>query len=114
MDDVLYFHVTLEPHHKHSGSTTGGRIIFLAAVPVETAKKAASDPDDKEGWRKEAEHLAAELLPIAMTGRPREDGEDVMRLSCHAVPRPFADLLEHTADAEKDGVRLWLLGTNVE
>jgi hypothetical protein len=114
MDEVLYFHVTLEPHHKHSGSITGGRIIFLAAVPVEAAKKAASNPDDEDACRKEAEHLAAELLPIAMTGRPREGGEDVMRFSCHAVPRPFEDLLEHTADAEKDGVRLWLLGTNAE
>ena len=56
----------------------------------------------------EAEHIAAELLPMAMTGHPREEGEDVMRFSCHAVPEPYEGLLEHTADAEKDGVRLWL------
>jgi hypothetical protein len=49
-----------------------------------------------------------------MTGHPREEGEDVMRFSCHAVPEPSEDLLEHTADAEKDGVRLWLLGAKVE
>jgi hypothetical protein len=59
-------------------------------------------------------HLAAELLPIAMTGHPREEGEDVMRFSCHAVPGPSEDLLEDTAEAEKDGVRLWLLGAKVE
>jgi hypothetical protein len=58
--------------------------------------------------------LATELLPMAMTGHPRQEGEDVMRLTCHAVPKPSEDLLQHTADAQKGGVRLWLLGSNVE
>jgi hypothetical protein len=49
-----------------------------------------------------------------MTGHPKGEGEDAMRLSCHAVPRPSEDLLEHTPDAEKEGVRLWLLGAKVE
>jgi hypothetical protein len=114
VDEVLYFHVALQPHHKHSGSITGGRFLFLAEVPVDAAKKTATNPDDEDALRQEAEHLAAELLPIAMTGHPREEGEDVMRFSCHAVPEPSEDLLEHTADAEKDGVRLWLLGAKVE
>jgi len=37
-----------------------------------------------------------------------------MRTSYHAIPRPPDYLIERTADAEKDGVRLWLLGANVE
>ena len=49
-----------------------------------------------------------------MTGHPRDEGEDVMRFSCHAIPQPSVDLLEYTADAEKDGVRLWLLGAKGE
>jgi hypothetical protein len=114
MDEVLYFHVTLEPHHKHSGSITGGKILFLAEVPVDAARKTATNPDDEDALHLEAERIAAELLPIAMTGHPREQGEDVMRFSCHAVPRPSEDLLGHTADAEKGGVRLWLLGANAE
>ena len=54
------------------------------------------------------------LTPVAMTGRPRQEGEDVMRASFHAIPHPPEDILERSADAEKDGVRVWLLGTNVE
>jgi hypothetical protein len=110
MDKAFYFHVALEPHLKHSGSITGGRILFLAEVPVDAAKRNAKNPDDEGALRLEAERLAAELLPIAMTGHPKGEGEDAMRLSCHAVPRPSEDLLEHTPDAEKEGVRLWLLG----
>ena len=114
MDETWYFHFTLEPHHKHSGSITGERILFLAEVPVDAVKRTATNPEDENELSKEAERLAAELLPIAMSGRPREEGEDVMRLSCHAVPRPSEDLLTRRADAEKDAVRLWLLGTSVE
>lgn len=114
MDEALYLHVTLEPHHKRSGSITGERILFLAEVPVEETKKTATNPDDESELSQEAERLAAELLPIAMSGQPREEGEDVMRFSCHAVPRPSEDLLTRRADAEKNGVRLWLLGTRVE
>jgi hypothetical protein len=108
-DEVLYFHVTLEPHLKHSGSITGGRILFLAEIPVEAAKKTATNPEDEVALRQEAERLAAELLPIAMTGHPWEEGEDVMQFSCHEVPQPSGDQTAHTADAEKNGVRLWLL-----
>jgi hypothetical protein len=114
VDEVLYFHVSLEPHHRHSGSITGGRILFLAEVPIGAAKKTATNPDDENAVRQEAESLAAELLPLAMTGHPREEGEDVMRFACHAIPPPSEDLLEHRADAEKGGVRLWLLGANIE
>ena len=114
MDKALYFHVALQPHHKHSGSIADGRILFLAEVPVDAAKRNAKSPEDEGALRVEAERLAAELLPIAMTGHPRGEGEDDMRLSCHAVPRPSGDLLERTPDAEKEGVRLWLLGAKVE
>ena len=114
MDEVLYFHVALTPHHKHTESITGGRILFLAEVPIDTAKKTAMNPDDEVVLGQEAMRLAAELLPIAMTGHRRESGEDVMRLTCHALPQPSEDLLEHTADAEKDGVRLWLLGAKAD
>jgi hypothetical protein len=113
MDEVLFFHVALEPHLKHSGSITGGRILFLAEVPVDAAKKTATNPEDENALRQAAERLAAELLPIAMTGHPKEAGEDIMRFSCHSVPRPSEDLLEHAPDAEKSGVRLWLLGAKV-
>jgi hypothetical protein len=114
VDDAFYFHLTLEPHLKHSGSITGGRILLLAGVPVETARKTATDPEDEVALSQAAERLAAELAPIAMTGRRREEGEDVMRFSCHPVPRPSTDLLDHRPDAERDGVRLWLLGAKVE
>jgi hypothetical protein len=114
MDETLYFHVALEPHLRHSGSITGRRILFLAEVPVDAAKKTATNPDDEDELRQEAQRLAAELLPIAMTGHPRSEGEDVMLLTCHAIPKPSEDLLGHKSDAEKDGVRLWLLGSNSE
>jgi hypothetical protein len=114
VDEVLYFHVALHPHHKHSGSITAGRVLFLAAVPVDTAKKTATNPHNEDALRQEAERLAAELLPIAMTGHPRAKGEDVMQLTCHAIPQPSEDLLQHTPDAEKNGVRLWLLGAKLE
>jgi hypothetical protein len=114
VDEVLYFHVTLEPHHKHSGSIAGGKILFLAEVPVNAAKRKVKNPDDEDALREEAKRLVAELLPEAMTGHPRQEGEDIMRFSCHTVPQPSRDLLDHRADAEQGGVRLWLLGSNFE
>ncbi len=36
VDEVLYFHVALQPHHKHSGSITGGRILFLRLMRRKT------------------------------------------------------------------------------
>ena len=114
MPETYYLQVTLEPHHKHSGSTTGRRILFLAEVPIEVAKKSATNPDDEKALYQEAERLAGELAPIAMTGRCRQTGEDIMRTSYRAIPRPPYHILERTADAEQDGVRLWLLGANVE
>jgi hypothetical protein len=114
MDEVLYFHVALEPHLKHSGSIIDRRILFLAEVPVGAARKTATNPDDEDALRQEGQRLAAELLPIAMTGHPWKEGEDVMKLTCHEVPKPPEDLLQHTADAHKDGVRLWLFGSNID
>lgn len=62
MEEALYFHVALQPHHKHSGSIAGGRILFLAEVPVDAAKKIVTNPEDEDALRQEAERLAAELL----------------------------------------------------
>jgi hypothetical protein len=114
VDEALYFHVSLEPHHKHSGSIAGGKILFLAEIPLDTAKKTATDPEDAVAISREAERLAAELLPLAMTGQPRQEGEDVMRFSCHAIPQPSENTLDRGPDAEKNGVRLWLLGVKTE
>ena len=114
MTEAFYLRVTLEPHHRHSGSTTVGTILFLAEVPMALAKHSSSNPDDEAGLLREAERLVERLTPIAMTGRPRHEGEDVMRASFHAIPQPPEDILERSADAEKDGARVWLLGTNVE
>ena len=100
MYELFYFHVALEPHLKHSGSITGGRILFLAEVPVDAAKRTATNTDE-DALRQEAERLAAELLSIAMAGHLREEGEDIMRFSCHAVPEPSEDLFEHTAMRKK-------------
>jgi hypothetical protein len=114
MTEAFYLRLTLEPHRKHSGSTTGGTILFLAEVPMDLAKHSASNPDDEAALLRVAERLAERLPPIAMTGHPRQEGEDVMRASFHPIQQPPEDILERSADAEKDGVRLWLLGTNVE
>jgi hypothetical protein len=114
MDEVLYLHVALEPHLKRSGSIIDRRILFLAEVQVDAARKTTTNPDDEDALHHEARGLATELLPIAMTGHPREEGEDVMKVTCHEVPKPPEDLLQHTADAHKGGVRLWLFGSNVD
>jgi hypothetical protein len=99
---------------KHSGSIIDRRILFLAEVQVGAATETTTCPDGEDASCQEAQRLATELLPIAMTGHPWQEGEDVMRLSCHTVPKPSEDLLQHTADAQKGGVRLWLFGSNVE
>jgi len=67
-------------------------------------KETTTYPDDEDALCQEAQRLATELLPMAMTGHPMQEGEDVMRLTCHAVPKPSEDLLQHSADAQKGGV----------
>jgi hypothetical protein len=114
MGEAFYFHVTLEPHKKRSGSKTGRRILFLVEVPMDSAKKSATDPEDPSALSQEAERLSRELAPIAMTGEFRHGGEDLMDISSSSIIEPSSDLLERTADAEKDGVRVWILGANVE
>jgi hypothetical protein len=44
-NEVLYFHVALEPHLKHPASMTGGKIRFLAEAPVDSAKKTATNSE---------------------------------------------------------------------
>jgi len=114
MSQTLYLHITLEPHHKHSGRITGRRIRFLAMVPVSAAKKGAKSPDDEESIREEARRLAADLTSIAMTGQAHQTGEDDMRVSFHSVPDISGELTHRRADAEKDGVCVWLLGADAE
>jgi hypothetical protein len=114
MAQTLYFHITLEPHHKHSGSRTGRRIRFLAEVPVSVAQKTASSPHDERSTYEEAERLASNLTSIAMTGQPHQPGEDEMRASFHSVPRISDDVAGRQPDAEKDGVRVWLIGADAE
>jgi hypothetical protein len=114
MAEALFFHITLEPHHKHSGSRTGRRITFLAEVPVSAAKKAARSPLDQQSIFEEAKRLASNLTSMAMTGHPHQPGEDEMRVSFHSIPKISDDLTGRQADAENDGVRVWLLGADVE
>jgi hypothetical protein len=113
MPQTFYFHITLEPHHRHSGARTGRKITFLAEVPLVVAQKTARSPDDEQSVHKEAERLAADLTSMAMTGQPVQPGEDEMRVSFHAIPEISKEMIERQADAEKDGVRLWLLGADV-
>jgi hypothetical protein len=114
MGKISYFHVALGPHLKHSGVPIDRRILFLAEVQLSTENDTRSYPDGEDALCQQAQSLAAKLLPIAMTGHPWQDGEDVMRLTCHTVPKPSEDLLQRTADAQKDGVRLWLFGSNID
>jgi hypothetical protein len=114
MAQALYFRITLEPHHKHSGSRTGRKIRFLAEVPISTAKKTAASPDDKRSTFREAERLAGNLTSVAMTGRPHQTGEDAMRVSFDSIPGIPDEIANRRADAEKDGVRVWLLGADAE
>jgi hypothetical protein len=114
MGEPFYFHVTLEPHKRRSGSKTGRRILFLVEVPIEAAKNSAKDPQDDSALCQEAERLSKELAPMAMTGELRHGGEDLMEISSCSIVEPSIDLLERTADTERNGVRVWLLGANVE
>jgi hypothetical protein len=114
MPQTLYFQVTLEPHLKHSGLVTGRRIIFLAEVSVNAAKAASEAPDDDQKIYEAAEKLAASLTWMAMTGEHRQPGEDEMRVSFHSMRRMSSDLAERHPDAEKDGVRVWLVGAQAE
>jgi hypothetical protein len=45
-NEVLFFRVALEPYLKHSGSITV-EILFLAKVPVDSARKTAANSDDE-------------------------------------------------------------------
>ena len=112
MSDAIYFRITLEPHFKHSGKRTGRRISFLAEVPLDAAKAAAQSPDEQLLFE-EAKRLAAALTSLAMTGQGHQPGEDEMQISFH-LPVMTRDLIARQADAEKDGVRLWLIGANLE
>jgi hypothetical protein len=114
MPQALYFRVTLEPHHRHSGRKTGRKIRFLAEVPMSVAKATAKSPDDKQSIFQEAERLAADLTSMAMTGRVHQPGEDVMHVSFHSIPRLALDVTDRQPDAEKDDVRLWLLGADTD
>jgi hypothetical protein len=110
MPQSLYFEITLEPHLKRSGLETGRKILFLAEVPISLAQEAAEAPDDDGAVYKAAERLAANLTCTAMTGAGHQLGEDDMRVSFHSLPRMSNDLKERHPDAEKDGVRVWLIG----
>jgi hypothetical protein len=67
-----------------------------------------------EALFQEAERLSRELTPMAMTGRLRQQGEDLMEISSCSIAKPSEDLLARTPDAEKNGVRVWILGANIE
>ena len=114
MPQALYFEITLEPHLKRSGLATGRKILFLAEVPINIAKEASEAPDDDGVVYKAAERLAANLTCMAMTGAQHQFGEDDMRVSFHSLPRMSNDLTERHPDAEKDGVRVWLIGARPE
>ena len=112
MAECFYFHVTLEPHLKHSGAKTGRKIFFLVEVPRALARAAAGEPGDELGLRQSAQQLAGELAPVAMRGKPCAPGEDAMAVSCQlSHPRP--DLLERVPDAVRNGARAWLIGADV-
>jgi hypothetical protein len=114
MPQALYFHITLEPHHKHSGARTGRKINLIAEVQVTAAKKTAKSPDNEQSVYEEAERLATDLTSAAMTGQSHQPGEDEMQISFHAIPKMSEEMVERRPDAEKNGVRVWLLGANTE
>ncbi|MBV9878578.1 MAG: hypothetical protein JO025_27855 [Verrucomicrobia bacterium] len=99
---------------KRSGLATGRQILFLAEVPISVAKEASVAPDDAGAVYKEAEKLAANLTCTAMTGAVHQVGEDEMRISFQSLPQMSDDLKERHPDAEKDGVRVWLVGARPE
>jgi hypothetical protein len=114
MPEALYFQITLEPHLKHSGQATGRKILFLAEVPVTTAKEAAEVPEDDGKVYETAERLAANLTCMAMTGESSQPGEDEMQVSFQTMSGMSPELRERSPDAEKNGVRIWLLGARPE
>jgi hypothetical protein len=114
MPQALYFQITLAPHLKHSGLATGRKILFLAEVPVTTAKEAAEVPEDDGKVYETAERLAANLTCMAMTGESSQPGEDEMQVSFQSMSGMSAELRQRRPDAEKDGVRIWLLGARPE
>ena len=114
MSEAIYFHLSLEPHYKHSGKRTGRKITFLAEVPLDAARAVAESSDDEQLLLEEAKGLATALTSIAMTGQGHQPGEDEMRISFLSIPVMARELTDRQADAEKDGVRLWLLGADVD
>lgn len=114
MPQALYFQITLEPHLKHSGLTTGRKIFFLAEVAVNSAKEASKAPGDDGMVFETAERLAANLTCMAMTGEPPQPGEDEMRISFEPISRMSNDVSQRHPDAEKNGVRIWLVGAHPE
>lgn len=114
MPEALYFQIALEPHLKHSGLATGRKILFLAEVSVTTAKEASEIPEDDGKVYETAERLAANLTCMAMTGVGSQPGEDEMQVSFQSISGMSADLRQRRPDAEKDGVRIWLLGAPPE
>ena len=61
-----------------------------------------------------AERLAAKLTCMAMTGEASQPGEDEMQVSFQSMSGMSAELRQRRPDAEKDGVRIWLLGARPE
>jgi hypothetical protein len=114
MSQALYFQIILEPHHKHSGGKTGRKISFLAEVLVSVAKSGAKSPEDQQSVREEAQRLAADLTCMAMTGQTHQSGEDHMQISFRSIPRMSSHLTGRQPDAERNGVRVWLLGADPE
>jgi hypothetical protein len=93
---------------------TGRKILFLADVPVDAARAASEAPDDNQKVHETAERLAANLTCMAVTGEAGQPGEDEMRISSHSRSRMSNDVTERHPDAEKDGVRVWLVGAQPE
>ena len=114
MPQVLYFQITLEPHFKRSGLATGRKILFLCEVPVSAAREVSEAPDDDQAVHDAAKRLAANLTCMAMTGETHQPGEDEMRVSFEESSKMSNDISERHPDAEKDGVRVWLLGAHPE
>ena len=112
MAECFYFHVTLEPHLKHSGAKTGRKIFFLVEVPRGLALAAAGGAENELALQEGAQRLAGELAPVAMRGGPCSPGEDQMAVSCQLY-HPTPDLLERVPDAVLNGARAWLIGTDL-
>jgi hypothetical protein len=111
MPDALYLNILLEPHHLRTGNRTGRKIRFLAEVPIAAVEHAAFP---SESIQTTAERLAGELTSLAMRGESHQRGEDTMQMSFETVPRFTQDQIAHQPDAEKDGVRVWLIGADTD